>query len=196
MKRVLIISALLFIVAFLGLGCGKGNSSSPYSATQGATVSAPGDATFDSAGGGFIVNFPVSVHKGGELQNDIALKTWVYWVGTASDYAVITSAKDLVGDTDDFDDWDDDGLPLYVTDEHGRADVLIIIPGGFAGVIALTFDIGVSQAESKITVNPKGGTCFDGEDNNNDGNIDAFDPACADNPFGTEPTSTSEKSLN
>ena len=193
MKRLLIITTLLLAVAFLSLSCGKGGSSKPYSATQGATVTAPGDATYNSNGNAFGVNYPVHVYgKDGNLQNDVLLKAWIFVVTTASNYAVITSAKDLVGDTSDFEDWDDDGLPLYMTDENGRADVLILVPFGFAGEMDLSFDIGVAQVDSKLTIVPAGASCFDGTDNNGDTNIDAADPLCT-NPFSTAETALSSK---
>ena len=187
-KYVVVLAGLLFALGIMTTGCGKGNSKSPYHASYGDVVEVPASQTINSTGGGGKVMLPVYVLDGSNPVNDIAVTAWIMPSGGASDYSIVlgtgTNLGDFVGGG--VDSWNDDGMPIYKTNDHGRADVEIRIPTGFAGVIDIIFDIGVNEAETKITIKPIGGTCFDGTDNNGDKLIDALDPACGNNPDGDE----------
>ncbi|GEM_PF-3313574 len=204
MKRyIAVVIALVIGCGFLWLGCGPDNWKSPYDAPDGSNISVPDDYSYDSGGGALIINFAVSVDDCcGTPLNDIDIKTWIFPQPDQSNWAWMYTITDPEGDTLDFyvqdpdsglyfvntayfvdlDSvayWDGDGMPHYATSSHGRADIKIIVPTGYSGEIGVLFDIGVDSGELTISVNPSGGVCFNGTDDDSDGATDAMDFGCS-----------------
>ena len=154
MKRYTKITLIcVIVIGLFTLRCGEGNYFSPYNASYGATVSAPGDGTVTTDGlSGFFVHLPVFVFQDGVPVNNIDISTYVFvgvdptsgWTGSIRAF--------LDDDTEDFDEWDDDGIAHYITDRHGKADVIAIVPAGFFGTIELSFDIGVDSDNVTLTI--------------------------------------------
>lgn len=162
------------------LGCGKDNRKSPYEAPDGSTISDVDDLDVNSGGGGGMVTYLVWVRdKDGKPLNDMDIGIYFFTRETISSWAWIIGYNngDLI-DEDDVEYWDDEGFPHVTTDEHGESKIDIFIPFGFAGQMDVVFDIYSASTQSTITVNPAGGQCFDGKDNDSDGGIDAGDPDC------------------
>jgi len=190
MKKFIITAlALLVAASLLWSGCGENNYESPYDASQGATIGDIDDDSIGHSGGGgtYVYLLSVSDEDGAPL-NDIDLWVWVGGsVNGESNYAIDLDITDFIDeDAPDFEGYDDENLPHYITDDHGRVNVVLTIPPGFAGELDLKFDIGADISETTLTVNPAGGSCFNGEDDDSDGYVDALDPECAVGPFGSE----------
>ncbi len=183
MKKLLMTALIsLATASLLWSGCGDDNYTSPYKASQGATITGVGNAELSYGGGGASYVYHVMViDSDGEPLNDMDLWVWVgVYVNAQSNYATDLTIDDFIYEgAPDFNGYDGEWLPHYTTDNHGRVDVILTIPAGFAGTLDLRFDVGSNIAEADLTIVPAGGTCFNGEDDNDNDLIDREDGSCS-----------------